>query len=87
MAGCCSISNGLLLMTSCHHKLAPCAAARNYITGTLPDAIRNLTKLAELQLDRNTMMGTIPEWLTELPLQWLALNRLRGGQMTVLIAW
>lgn len=65
------VTQGLLL--SC------ISAAKNLIEGTIPDAIRQLTKLVDLELDRNLMYGTLPEWLSELQsLQWLGLSALTG---------
>eukprot|EP00878_Enallax_costatus_P026506 GHUV01028448.1.p1 GENE.GHUV01028448.1~~GHUV01028448.1.p1 ORF type:complete len:169 (+),score=37.10 GHUV01028448.1:78-584(+) len=41
--------------------------------------MRSLTKLIKLELNRNAMMGTLPEWLSELQfLQWLGLDAFIG---------
>lgn len=59
------------------------AAAKNMITGTIPDAMRNLTKLQVLALDRNPMRGHLPEWLSELQsLELLGLSALSGKLVT-----
>lgn len=54
-------------------------AAKNMIEGTIPDALRRLIKLTHLELDRNPMYGTLPEWLSELQsLRWLGLAAFAG---------
>lgn len=73
----------------CAHSLQPalmnqtcaiCVAGKNAIQGTIPDGLRNLTRLAVLMLDRNPMHGSLPQWLGNLSsLQVMSLNSLEGG--------
>lgn len=53
-------------------------AARNLISGTIPDSLRNLTMLKRLSLDGNPMHGYLPNWLGELT----ELRALTLGAMT-----
>lgn len=56
-------------------------AAKNMITGTIPESLRQMNKLMVLQLDRNPMHGTVPEWLPELQsLRALQLSAFAGLQ-------
>lgn len=49
------------------------------IEGTLPEALRDLTKLQGLTMDRNPMYGTVPEWLPDMrSVYWLGLSSLTG---------
>eukprot|EP00775_Hariotina_reticulata_P013223 gene13223-13354_t len=40
---------------------------KNFIAGTIPDALQNVHGLLDLCLDSNLMYGTIPEWLDKMP--------------------
>lgn len=63
-----------------------CLAAKNTIQGTIPDAVRNMSSLNGLILDRNPMYGTLPMWLSAMQsLQYLGLSAFAGKHVMLLV--
>jgi hypothetical protein len=42
-----------------------CAAGNCWITGSIPNSMRSMTNLLQINLSNNWLNGTLPSWLDE----------------------